>query len=182
MFCGFTLTYARIKGSFGSLTLGGSDVSKYRPTNNSFDLAPDISRDLVVGIKSITSTYNNGSVSSLLPSPTLAFIDSTVPYLYLPEDACKSFESELGLIYNEDDNLYFVDDLVHQTLVNLKPVFTFHLANDKSSEPAVEIDLPYASFDLVIKPPLLPNTTPYIPLRRGTDDQITLGRTFLQEA
>lgn len=133
-------------------------------------------------IKSITSTYSNGSTSSLLPSPTLAFIDSTVPYLYLPEDACKSFESVLGLVYNEENNLYFLDDALRQSLVNLDPKFTFRLANDKLSEPTVEITLPYASFDLTIRPPLLPNATSYFPLRRGADDQITLGRAFLQEA
>lgn len=170
------------KGSFGSLTLGGSDISKYVPTNISFSLASDVARDLVVGIKSITSTYNNGSVSSLLPSPTLAFIDSTVPYLYLPEDACKAFESELGLVYNKTNNLYFVDDALHQTLTNINPKFTFRLANDKSSDPFVDIILPYASFDLVLKPPLRSNATSYFPLRRGNDSQITLGRAFLQEA
>ncbi|KAI4257853.1 MAG: hypothetical protein L6R42_005427, partial [Xanthoria sp. 1 TBL-2021] len=168
--------------SFGSLTFGGSDLSKYVPTNVSFSLAPDVTRDLVVGIRSITSTYSNGSASSLLPSPTLALIDSTVPYLYLPEDACKAFESELGLVYNEKNNLYFVDDALHQTLSNLNPQFTFRLANDRFSDPTVSITLPYASFDLVIKPPLRPNATSYFPLRRGNDSQITLGRAFLQEA
>ena len=33
-----------------------------------------------------------------------------------------------------------------------------------------------------MKAPLLPNTTSYFPLRRGSDDQITPGRAFLQEA
>ncbi|KAL8895055.1 MAG: hypothetical protein Q9192_003879 [Flavoplaca navasiana] len=172
----------RSKGSFGSLTFGGSDLSRYTPTNVSFTLAPDIGRDLVVGIKSITSTFVNGSVSSLLPSPTLAFIDSTVPYLYLPEDACKAFETELGLVYNEKYNLYFLDEALHQTLLNINPQFTFRLGNDKLSEPSVDITLPYASFDLVAKPPLQPNATTYFPLRRGNDSQITLGRAFLQEA
>ncbi|KAL8750314.1 MAG: hypothetical protein Q9184_006466 [Pyrenodesmia sp. 2 TL-2023] len=170
------------KGSFGSLTFGGSDISKYVPSNVSFTLAPDVARDLVVGIQSITTTYFNGSVSSLLPSPTLAFIDSTVPYIYLPEDACKTFESELGLVYNKKNNIYFVDDALHQTLLELKPQFTFRLGNDKLSKPTVEITLPYASFDLVMKPPLQPNATSYFPLRRGADNQITLGRVFLQEA
>ncbi|KAL8753555.1 MAG: hypothetical protein Q9184_005385 [Pyrenodesmia sp. 2 TL-2023] len=170
------------KGSFGSLTFGGSDVSKYAPSNVSFTLAQDVARDLVVGIQSITTTYVNNSVSSLLQAPTLAFIDSTVPYIYLPEDACKAFESELGLVYNEENNIYFVDDALHQKLLNLQPQFTFRLGNDKISKPTVEITLPYASFDLVIKPPLQPNTTLYFPLRRGADNQITLGRAFLQEA
>ncbi|KAL8694405.1 MAG: hypothetical protein Q9224_003576 [Gallowayella concinna] len=172
----------RSKGSFGSLIFGGSDTSKYTPTNLSFALAPDVGRDLVVGIQSITSTYVNGSISSLLPSPTLAYIDSTVPYLYLPEDACKAFESELGLVYNKKQNVYLVDVPLHQTLSNLKPQFTFRLANDKLSKPTIDIILPYAAFDLVMKPPLLSSATSYFPLWRGDDNKITLGRAFLQEA
>ncbi|KAL9596522.1 MAG: hypothetical protein Q9219_005743 [cf. Caloplaca sp. 3 TL-2023] len=172
----------RSKGYLGSLTFGGSDVSRYNATSVSFNLAPDVARDLVVGIQSITSTYLNGSVTSLLPSPTLAFIDSTVPYLFLPEDACKAFETELGLVYNEENNLYFVDDSLHERLSVLNPQFTFTLGNDKLSKPTVDITLPYASFDLVATPPLRQNATSYFPLRRGAEDQITLGRAFLQEA
>ncbi|KAL9620968.1 MAG: hypothetical protein Q9204_008159, partial [Flavoplaca sp. TL-2023a] len=97
-------------------------------------------------------------------------------------DACKAFETELGLVYNETYNLYFLDEALHQTLLNINPQFTFRLGNDKLSEPSVDITLPYASFDLVAKPPLLPNATSYFPLRRGNDSQITLGRAFLQEA
>ncbi|KAL8784935.1 MAG: hypothetical protein Q9213_003677 [Squamulea squamosa] len=170
------------KGSLGSVTLGGSDTSRYKPTNVSFDLATDFDRDLVVAIKSITATYTNGSVNSLLPFPTLAFIDSTVPYLSLPEDACKTFESVLGLVYNKKKNFYFVDDARRQTLSALQPRFSFRLANNLSSEPTIDITLPFASFGLVAKPPLLPNETSYFPLSRGAADQITLGRIFLQEA
>ena len=92
------------------------------------------------------------------------------------------FESELGLVYDKENNVYFVNETLHQNLANLKPKFTFRLANDKLSETTVEITLPYESFDLTMKPPLLPNTTSYFPLRQGSDDQITLGRAFLQEA
>ncbi|KAL8712699.1 MAG: hypothetical protein Q9220_003231 [cf. Caloplaca sp. 1 TL-2023] len=121
-------------------------------------------------------------MSSLLPLPTLALIDSTIPYIYLPEDACLTFESALGLVYNKKNNIYFIDDALHQDLSNLNPQFTFSLANDKVSDSLTNITLPYASFDLVMKPPLRPNNTLYFPLRRGADDQITLGRAFLQEA
>ncbi|KAG8530186.1 uncharacterized protein KY384_004686 [Bacidia gigantensis] len=170
------------RGTFGSLTFGGSDLARYTPTNVSFALAQDVQRDTVVAIQAITSTFNNGSVSSLLPSPTLAFIDSTVPYIYLPEEACKTFEAQLGLVWNQKQNLYFVDQTLHDTLSNLQPRFTFRLGNDKITGPTVNITLPYSSFDLTIKPPLLPNETSYFPLRRGNDSQITLGRAFLQEA
>lgn len=69
---------------FGSLTLGGYDAARFVPNNVSFNLAPDISRDLVVGLQGITSVESNGSTQLLLPSAHLMFIDSTVPYIYLP--------------------------------------------------------------------------------------------------
>lgn len=58
-----------LKGVFGSLTLGGFDAARFVPNNVSFQLAPDISRDLVVGLQSITSTDDDGSTQLLLPSP-----------------------------------------------------------------------------------------------------------------
>ena len=173
------------KGVFGSLTFGGSDLTRYEPTDVSFTLAPDVARDLVVGIQGITTRFSNGSMDSVLPSPTLAFIDSTIPWIYLPKDACQMFESQLGITWDDETNLYFVEDAVHQSLLQSQPEFTFTLGNDERSNPTIDITLPYASFDLTAKPPLIPNVTEdlfYFPLRRGKEDQITLGRTFLQEA
>jgi hypothetical protein len=40
----------------GSLVLGGYDLSKAGPTNMSFDFAPDISRDLTVGLQAISTS------------------------------------------------------------------------------------------------------------------------------
>ena len=140
-------------------------------------------RDLVVGLQSITSTYANGSSSILLPSPILTFIDSTVPYIYLPAMACELFEASLGLVWNESLNLYLVDQELHQNLLNTDPQFTFRIGNDKTSKSTVDINLPYASFDLMATPPLFPENTSYFPIRRAkSDDQLTLGRVFLQEA
>ena len=149
----------------------------------SFHLAPDIERDLVVGLQSIQVTLANASLFTLLPSPILTFIDSTVPYIYLPPEACEKFETTLGLVYNETDNLYFVDDKLHTQLQTMNPRFVFTIGNDETSSSTVEITLPYDSFDLTASPPLLPNTTSYFPIRRATKDtEYTLGRTFLQEA
>lgn len=167
----------------GSLTFGGSDRSRYTPNNVSFDLALDVARDLVVGLQSVKSTYANGSSQALLPSPIMTFIDSTIPYIYLPVEACQTFERVLGLVWDPTNNLYLVDERLHQNLLNANPKFTFSIGNDKNSSPTVDIILPYASFDLVAEPPLLPNETSYFPLRRAANDsQYTLGRTFLQEA
>lgn len=172
-----------MKGIFGSLTFGGYDLSRFIPNNISFALAPDISRDLVVGLQSIVLTYSNRSSEALLPSPIHTFVDSTVPYIYLPVAACQMFEDELGLVWNASYNLYFVDETLRQQLLISNPQFTFTIGNDKIGQPTVDIVLPYASFDQVMKPPILAENTRYFPIRRAINEsQYTLGRTFLQEA
>ena len=113
----------------------------------------------------------------------MTFIDSTTPYIYLPVEACQVFERELGFVWNSTYNLYFVNERLHQSLQDANPQFTFTIGNNENSSPTVDIVLPYASFDLVAEPPLLPNETSFFPLRRAANDsQYTLGRTFLQEA
>ena len=147
------------------------------------DLAPDIQRDLVVGLQSITTTAANGSAISLLPSSILTFIDSTLPFIYLPLESCQAFESAFGLIYNDTARLYTVDDTLHQSLIAKNPNFTFQIGNHETGGPTVDIVLPYASFDLLASYPRVLNATRYFPLRRAANDtQYTLGRTFLQEA
>ena len=93
-----------------------------------------------------------------------------------------SFELALGLVWDENENIYFVNESLHQKLIETAPEFTFRLGNNENSQPTVNITLPYSSFDLIMSPPILEEATPYFPLRRGNESQITLGRAFLQEA
>jgi hypothetical protein len=146
-------------------------------------MSPDVSRDLVVGIQSISASYATGS-SLLLPSGGIfTFIDSTLPYIWLPVDACQAFEKAFSLTWNETSQLYPVSDTLHASLLKSNPTFTFTLGIGKSGGQTVDIVLPYASFDLVASPPLVSNSTRYFPLKRAANDtQYTLGRTFLQEA
>lgn len=152
-------------------------------------MAPDISRDLVVGLQSITSTTMTGSdtritrTESLLPTPILTFIDSTLPYIYLPLEACQEFEKTLGLSWNETAAMYWVNDTLHQSLLASNLNFTFIIGDAVQGGPTVPIVLPYASFDLEVKYPFAPVTTRYFPLQPASNSsQHTLGRTFLQEA
>ena len=168
------------------MTFGGYDQSRFIPNNISFSLASDISRDLVVGLQSITSTSLNGSVmqqKSLLPKPVLIFIDSTTPFTYLPLDACKRFEETFGVSWNETAGMYWVNDTLHEQLLSLNVNVTFTIGDTTAGGATVQIDLPYASFDLEVKYPFALNTMRYFPLQRAVDDsQYTLGRAFLQEA
>lgn len=174
------------KGVFGSLTFGGYDNSRFVSNNVSIPLAQDISRDLVVGLQAITSTTVNDTITrktSLLPSPILTFIDSTIPYIYLPLEACRRFESAFGLYWNETDAMYWVNDTLHETLLSSQANVTFTIGDNTTGDSFVEIVLPYASFDLEVSYPFALETTRYFPLQQATNEsQYTLGRAFLQEA
>ncbi|KAL8871318.1 MAG: hypothetical protein Q9174_002822 [Haloplaca sp. 1 TL-2023] len=173
----------RLKKVLGSLTLGGYDQSRFTPNNMSFSFAPDTDRDLVVGIQSIVSTEGDGTPRNLLPTPINAYVDSTVPQIWLPVDACKAFEQAFDLKYDSENKLYPVSEALHTKLLARKPSIRFTLGNTDSGGQTIDITLPYASFDLQAKPPFTANATRYFPLQRAANDtQYTLGRTFLQEA
>lgn len=167
----------------GSLTLGGYDQSKFIPNDVSFQFGPDISRDLLVGLQSIT--YNDARTVDrrLLPEGILAFVDSTVPHIWLPEDACTAFEEAFSLEYNSTVDRYLVDDTLHNQLQRNNASVSLILGNDIFGGSTVNITLPYQAFDLEVGPPIVNSTTRYFPLRRADNDtQYTLGRTFLQES
>ncbi|KAL8702990.1 MAG: hypothetical protein Q9201_003827 [Fulgogasparrea decipioides] len=172
------------KQVLGSLTLGGYDAARFIPNNISFDLTPDISRDLVVGLQRIISEEANGSTHLLLPSPHLTFIDSTIPYIYLPQESCDLFARVYGLVWDDNYRRYLVDEDVHQALTMRSPNFVFTIGNSKTSGPTVEITLPYKSFDLTYKESFDSKAAiRYFPIQPALNDsQLTLGRTFLQEA
>lgn len=149
----------------------------------SFTFGTDTSRDLIVGIQSITSVDADGTRRSLLPNGILANIDSTIPYIYLPLEACKAFEQAFGLVYDNKTGLYLLTDAQHSQLAGQNPNITFTLGNSKAGGPTINITLPYNSFDLTAQWPLVANGSKYFPLQRAANDsQYTLGRIFLQEA
>ena len=173
-----------LKGTLGSLTLGGYDDSRSITNGISFNFAADNSRDLVVGIQSINMVSNlSSAVVPLLKDGILSFIDSTVPHIWLPLTACQAFERAFGIIFDPVTQLYLVNDSLHSALIAQNAHVTFAIGNIISSEQTVDIILPYASFDLHVGYPIVPNSTRYFPLRRAKNEsQYTLGRTFLQEA
>jgi len=164
------------------MVFGGYDSSKFIPNDVSIPMSPDVSRDLVVGLQSIVATYSAGS-KLLMPSGGIfAFVDSTLPYMWLPVDACQAFESAFGLTWNSTSELYLVNDTLHKSLLAQNPRFTFKIGSSKVGGKFVDLVVPYAAFDLEIKPPFAQSVTRYFPLKRAVNDtQYTLGRAFLQE-
>jgi hypothetical protein len=180
--------YYRFTGSFASLTLGGYDTSKYQANNLTFTFAPDNERDVMVAIQDITIPAKLASspvATSLLPNKIYALIDSTSAELWLPLEACKVFEYEFGLTFDNETELYLVNDTLHESLKARNASVTFELGQSPESSETVKITLPYAAFDQKVTPPYrnIDDISNYFPLRRAANEsQYTLGRTFMQEA
>lgn len=169
--------------ALGSLTLGGYDASQFEPNNVSFTLSGDTTSDLMIGLRSIRSTSSNGTALSFLSSPLLAFVDTTLPIMYLPPDACQLFEQAFNLQWDEKFRLYSIHSEAHAINAATNANLTFTLGDTTTGGSTVEIVLPYASFELTATFPLVPQTTQYFPLRRAQNaSQVTLGRAFFQEA
>ena len=142
-------------------------------------------RNLTVNVMAIFTTLeNNKQRTELLNKVFPAYIDSTIPYLYLPLESCILFEKAFGITWNESVLAYLVNDSLRSTLLTENPSITFTLSNSTSeSSPTIDIELPYAAFDLIAERPLMKRATHYFPLMRAANEsQYTLGRTFLQEA
>lgn len=174
----------RLNKVFGSLVLGGYDSARLDMSQAlSQTMGSDQSRDLVVVVQSIET---NASTTKLSGSSFYAFIDSTVPHLWLPISVCKAFEQAFGLKYDSATSLYLVDATLHTKLKQQNPSVTFTLGAQTDGGPTTKIELPYSAFDLNVSYPILATegqTSYYFPLKQAKDDsQYTLGRTFLQEA
>lgn len=196
------LTRVGLKHVPSSLTLGGYDANRFTAHNISFDLDPNL--DPVVALNAITvaaeplstskkSTGWSANSTTLLGPADVALytIDSSTPYLWLPESVCSQFEKELGLKYDENVRLYTFDEnsSQHETLLNWNLTFEFIIADLPGSSKSISLTLPYAAFDLELTYPF-PNLnssptsqgTKYFPLRKAANDtQYTIGRAFLQE-
>jgi hypothetical protein len=189
-----------VKNAFTSLIFGGYDASRFVSNDLTFQFAADNGRELVVGLQTITKSAGNSN-TSLLPSGILAALDSSQPNIWLPLAACQDFEQAFGLTWNEDVELYLVNDTLHQLLLTEDPSVVFQIGNAVQGGDAIEISLPYGSFDLEVLPPLVNSSTRYFPLKRAANAsqvdptpnpppispkankfQYTLGRAFLQEA
>ncbi|MCJ1271280.1 hypothetical protein MMC22_011180 [Lobaria immixta] len=194
--------YYRLKHVPASLTLGGYDAKRFTSHNVSFNLDPNF--DPVVALNEITVTaaplstskkstgWSANSVTLLGPADVALYtIDSSTPYLWLPESVCSQFEKQLGLKYDESVRLYTFDEnsSQHDVLLNWNLTFEFTIADLPGSSNSISLTLPYAAFDLELTYPfpnlnLTPTSqgTKYFPLRKAANDtQYVIGRAFLQE-
>ena len=150
-----------------------------------------VKADPVPGANLATGWPDNSFSLLNAADDALYTIDSSTPYLWLPESVCAQFETALGLTYDDDVQLYTFGNniLQHQNLVNWNLTFNFIIADNVGSSNLVSLSLPYAAFDLQLTYPFpalkATQDSPaknYFPLRKAANEsQYTIGRSFLQE-
>lgn len=145
------------------------------------------------GADSLPSNWDSNPHTLLDVSEADLFtIDSSTPFLWLPEQACDAFANALNLTYDESLQLYLFpsdNSSSPEMLKSWNLTFTFALSNLPGSSSEIELTLPYDAFNLQLTYPF-PNLdadftsapTNYFPLRKATNStQYTIGRAFLQE-
>ncbi|KEF53009.1 uncharacterized protein A1O9_10917 [Exophiala aquamarina CBS 119918] len=193
--------FYRLKSVPASLTLGGVDANRFIPNNMTFTLRTDYAP--VVAINSISVSANPPNDASLpvnwnsnpvslsdsFQADTFT-IDSSTPFLWLPEAICDNFAQALNLTYNDTLQLYlYNNDSSPNDLKSWNLTFTFAIGNLPGSSSNLDLTLPYDAFNLQLSYPF-PNLdanftsppTSYFPLRKTADPtQYIIGRSFLQE-
>jgi hypothetical protein len=177
--------------SVGSLVLGGYDV--FRMQNSVYDFSMSTvaggggDQELVVSVQDISIKYQDSHVSSTTANSASttfnAIIDSTLPYLYLPQSVCDNFALQLGLTLDTNTTLYTLNET--QRLSNQGLTISIIVADTKNLQLRKEIIFPYSAFDLYASWPIYDNPVPYFPIRQVASSSGTvnvLGRAFLQQA
>lgn len=142
---------------------------------------------LIVGVSSIIyhpDTSKGDTDTSFTNSSSVfqATIDSSTPYLWLPDEICAHFQDKFKLSYDSSHNFYTVNDTSHNINVNQNSKVTFILgASAHNSLDAVTITLPYAAFELTPASPILNQSDRFFPIKKSAGVNV-LGRAFLQEA
>ena len=165
---------------FGSLTLGGYDANRFVPNDITFPFGADISRDLLVGVQAIISDTMS---EPLLSAGIYAFIDSLVPHIWLPLNACEAFEQAFNLTWDNNTQLYLLTNEEHENLLSINANVTLRIGPSATEGQYIEVVMPYGALDLTVSFPIVDNSTKYFPIRRAQNEsQYTLGRAFLQQA
>ncbi|KAF2196955.1 acid protease [Delitschia confertaspora ATCC 74209] len=181
--------YRNNNGVVGNLVLGGYDHSRFTDLGVSIFMPSNLS--LVVGVQYVG--YRNTDVvdysftqsSKSFTTGFYATIDSTLPYLWLPDEICDQFAEKFHLQWDSDQKLYTVNDAAHDQNIKENAFVSFRIgknAQASNDNNFTSITLPYAAFDLTAEWPLVNETTKYFPLKRSPTQQYVLGRAFLQEA
>ncbi|KAI0152472.1 acid protease [Hypoxylon sp. NC0597] len=202
--------YGGSRGIPLSLTLGGYDANRFESHDIRFSLNAT-TRQPEVLMRAITASVSDpGNAPTPWPNPSVplsffnesvtALLDSSTPYLWLPEAICDRFAASLNLTWNETFGLYLFPDNDNLERFRSSPdlSFTFTLSSadnrDDFGQPlnvhgVVNITVSANAFIQSLRYPFMnlidfgAPAIPYFPLRRtSSDGPVILGRSFFQEA
>ncbi|KAI1386484.1 acid protease [Hypoxylon trugodes] len=202
--------YGGSRGTPLSLTLGGYDASRFEPHDTDFSLNAT-TRQPEVLLRAITASVSDASKApttwpesstslSYFNESVTALLDSTTPYLWLPETICDRFAASLNLTWNETFGLYLFPDNDNLERYRSSPdlSLTFTLSSpdnrDDFGQPlnvpgVVNITISANAFIQSLRYPFMnlieygASAVPYFPLRRTNDSgRVVIGRSFFQEA
>lgn len=173
----------------GSLVLGGYDESRLSsPLSSASTFTLSASQTVpMVNVTSLSLQYGATERSVDLVEESASFtaiIDSTLPYLYLPDTICDALAERLGLIYDDFNDLYTVNDTQRATNLNSVDTLKLQLSDALGGTAATSITFNFRALDMSTSWPILNanNTSEgFIPIRKARKTPI-LGRTFFQEA
>jgi len=182
---------ASYRSYLGNLILGGYDQSRFQHISTHYLMPPSSQNTLLeVSIKSIDINFTSGLWSATAYGQDQAdvfnvIIDSTLPYLYLPNATCDRLAKQLGLQYDDQTDLYTLNNTQRaQNLENI-PNIDITITDTTSGVNRTTISFPYAAFDLQASWPIYTNDngtegipTPYFPIRRSPSSTYVLGRVF----
>jgi hypothetical protein len=163
--------------------LGGYDTSRFDAgTTISLPMPSRINNSLVITVEAIAISGLRQRTWAPSKSGKASFnIDSTIPHIWLPVEACAAFEEVFDIVWDDAAQLYLLNETAHAQLQQSNPVVNITIR--ESEKRSVEYSLPFTAFDLTATAPLV-NGTPsrYFPLKRASNwQEYVLGRTFLQE-
>jgi hypothetical protein len=162
--------------------LGGYDTSRFDAKSTiSIPMPGKQNNTLLVYLQSVSITGANSATWQNGPGAEYFRIDSALPQIVLPLEACEMFEKAFNLSWSDTLQLYIIDKLTRSRLRQEDAKVHFTIAAGPRGEGKV-FTFPYRAFDLQLSPPLVNSTTYYFPLKRATSpSQYVLGRAFLQE-
>jgi hypothetical protein len=161
------------------LIFGGYDSSRLERASSISLAMSDHGDGLRIDIQQITYTDKTYGLETISNRKIAARIDSMIPHMSLPFELCLAFERAYGLEWDNDTELYLINDTLHNSLVSRNIILKLTVGGNNSH---VTIDFPYSVLDLTIQTPSMKNSSRYFPIRRAMNEtQYILGRAFLQQ-
>ncbi|KAH7067170.1 aspartic peptidase domain-containing protein [Paraphoma chrysanthemicola] len=171
--------------STGSLILGGYDATRLDPkTTKSFNMTNQQNNTLMVYLKEVAILGFRPRIwlgSTEIPNYSFR-IESVVPQMWLPKEACAIFEAAFHLTWNNDLGIYTLNETTRDSNLQQNLTIRFTLGISSVDGASQEYFFQYSAFDLQLYSPRVNTSTYYFPLKVAKyPSEYVLGRAFLQE-